>query len=167
MTATKVKLAWAAGLIDGEGCISLTRRSPQRTNGAVNPNYRLILKVTMCHEGTVRALLDLFKVGTIHAQAQQQSYWTKAWIWHCNAEDAEKVLQQIKPYMLTKLEEAEVALDFLAQTDRNRAGKARKLTPEDVARREIFFCRLRDLKTCNQSKAKKEIYQATLGKHHN
>ena len=39
------QLAWLAGLIDGEGCISLTRRSPQRKNRCVSPSYRLVLKV--------------------------------------------------------------------------------------------------------------------------
>lgn len=162
MQISRLNLAWAAGLIDGEGCISLTRRMPQKTNGAVNPNYRLVLKVTMCHEETILLLHRMFGLGTVQSQKQSQSYWSKPWTWFCNATDAEKVLKKILPYMITKREEAEVALKFLSETDRNRTGKSRSLSVEDVRCRDLFFIKLRDLKSCNQSKVKRKIHEAKL-----
>lgn len=162
MPATLTQIAWAAGVIDGEGCISLTRRSPQAHNGAINPNYRLVLKVTMCDSRTIRTLHRLFGRGTLQKQKQLHAYWSQPWIWFCNATDAEEVLKLIRPYSVTKKREVDTALEFLAKTDRSRAGKARSLTPSEIALRERYFIKLRDLKTSNQSKVKKKEHEAKI-----
>ena len=83
------QLAWLAGLIDGEGCISLTRRSPQRKHRCVSPSYRLILKVSMCHLATVRRCREITGLGSLHMQDVQKKHYSSAYTWFCNATDAD------------------------------------------------------------------------------
>lgn len=89
------QLAWLAGLIDGEGCISLTRRSPQRKHRCVSPSYRLILKVSMCHLATVRRCREITGLGSLHMQDVQKKHYSSAYTWFCNATDAELVIEAV------------------------------------------------------------------------
>jgi hypothetical protein len=149
-------LAWAAGVIDGEGCISLTRRSPQ-TSRQVNCNYRLILKVTMCHKPTIARLRKIFGCGTLHKQKAQQSYWTDSWVWFCNATDAGACLRLLREFLLTKAKEADVALQFLAlpRSPRGGRGGSPQLTAAAVQVRDKFYLKLRNMKGANVSKDKR------------
>lgn len=151
------QLAWLAGLIDGEGCISLTRRSPQRKNRCVSPNYRLILKVSMCHLATVRRCREITGLGTLQMQEAQKQHYTSAFTWFCNATDAELVIEAVLPWLVTKREEALVALDFLRlpQAKRGGANGSSAVDAELEQRRSEYWEKLRSLKTRNQSAERK------------
>jgi hypothetical protein len=159
--ATKSELIWAAGLIDGEGCISLTCRLPQRHNRAVSPNYRMILKVAMCHKATVRRLHKIFACGTVQPQRVQRPYFSTPWIWFCNAGATQQVLMQVRPWLFTKAHEADVALEFLALELATRGGaQGSVIVPAALAKRRARFHRqLRQLKTRNLARDRKLLCQ--------
>jgi hypothetical protein len=150
-------MAWLAGLIDGEGCISLTRRSPQAHNASVSFNYRLILKVSMCHLSTIRRCRELTGLGTLHSQKRQKKHYSRAYTWFCNAGDAEIILEALLPWFVTKREEALVALDFLrlplAKRGGNGGGDA--VSEELQQRRGEYWEKLRSLKSSNRSADRK------------
>lgn len=147
------QLAWLAGLIDGEGCISLTRRSPQRKNRCVSPSYRLILKVSMCHLETVRRCREITGLGSLHMQDAQKQHYTSAFTWFCNATDAELVIEAVLPWLVTKREEALVALDFLRLPQAKRGSTG--VDAELEQRRSEYWEKLRSLKSRNQSADRK------------
>lgn len=151
------QLAWLAGLIDGEGCISLTRRSPQRKHRCVSPSYRLILKVSMCHLDTVRRCREITGLGTLHMQDAQKAHYSSAYTWFCNATDAELVIEAVLPWLVTKREEALVALDFLRlpQAKRGGANGSSVVDAELEQRRSEYWEKLRSLKSRNQSAERK------------
>ena len=151
------QLAWLAGLIDGEGCISLTRRRPQRKNRALAYNYRLVLKVTMCHEATVRRCRELTGLGSIHSQESQRAHYTQAYTWFCNAGDAGMIIEALLPWLVTKREEALVALDFLnvPLAERGGNGGGNEVSEELETRRSEYWEKLRSLKSRNRSADRK------------
>ena len=157
----KEDLIWAAGLFDGEGCISLSKRTPQRLNKAVSYNYALILKVAMCHKDTVMRLHRMFGVGTLHNQRLQAAHLSRAWIWFCNRDDAEIVIHKLRPWLFTKARDAELALQFLSLPPMQKGGRwrSRPVSPELEAKRNRLFLKLRNCKSRNMSMARKERYE--------
>jgi hypothetical protein len=120
----KVDLAYLAGLIDGEGCITLgrtvragQRRGESRTYDSltiVNTNRDVLLWVQ-----------EVFG-GRIHANIKREQGWKTAFSWY--ATNPASVLKAILPYLKIKKRQAEIFLEFCAT--KRRYGKSR--IPIDV-----------------------------------
>ena len=70
-------LAYCAGLMDGEGCITLTRDSES--------NYRLRVKITSTDYSVLEWLQEHFD-GYIHLSRKESKYNKEAWDWVCKVE---------------------------------------------------------------------------------
>lgn len=107
----KTDYAWAAGVIDGEGCIFIARQKPGN-GGRITMTYRLCIKVTMGHLPTIMRLSKIFGfTGSRHKVCQIG--WNPAYSWIVAADLARNVLEKIKPYAVTKKKEISVAFEFL------------------------------------------------------
>lgn len=125
MTLTRAQqLAWAGGIFDGEGCISIGYVKPTRKNGTLNPSYRLTVKVTMGHEPTIRRFAQIIGSGEVHAHVARGERVNASWSWVAMARKAERALRLIEPYLFTKERECEIALRFMALPDVRRGGKS-------------------------------------------
>lgn len=115
MAATEIDYAWAAGLIDGEGCIFIAKKNPRsdRKNGAKTPNYVVAVKVAMCHEETIQRLYEIFQTGSLHKFEHTEEKLSTSYIWVSQAKTVRGILEKIAPYCITKREEIIVALEFL------------------------------------------------------
>lgn len=146
-------LAWAAGIIDGEGCIYISRHAPVKKYGGLNPSYTLGLRVVMGHEGAIRRLLELFQVGGVYLVDQKRNKakreWNDAWAYMVSARKLEPVLRAIYPYLIVKKAESEVAFEFLALPNWWPGGPNGCYTPtppELLLKRHALYERMRDLK---------------------
>jgi len=118
--------AWAAGVIDGEGCFQITKAVPGR-----QPTLRIV--VSMVCEDTIQALGGLFPEGTVktlyppsHRAAGKRRQWT----FQAVSRDAvASVIQKCGPYFITKREQALVFQSFLENCP---GGKNTKLSEEQV-----------------------------------
>lgn len=100
-------IAWAAGFLDGEGCIRICRRQ----NGFYN------LQVSIAQ--VVKAPLDDLQM-IFGGSIRQQS---GSWRWQIDSRQAAKLLEQVIPFLRVKREQAEIALQFQSrrgQRPRNR-----------------------------------------------
>lgn len=109
---SEIDYAWAAGIIDGEGCVFIGRHKRSLSAGTKTSNYYLGVKVTMGHEPTILRLRELFGSGSKHKVEQQG--WNLAYTWLAQAQIAKLVLDKIQPYSLTKQAEIQVAFEFLS-----------------------------------------------------
>lgn len=141
-----VKVAWAAGVFDGEGCITINKQRPG-TGGRKNVNHRLYIKVTMGHLPTVERLQDIFGKGTITLQKSAKGH-NDAHTWWVASREAGEVLGLMRQYLITKAAEADLAFEFLALPipPRGGAGGNQCLPPEVIAARERLFIAMRDIK---------------------
>lgn len=144
----KLRLAWAAGIIDGEGCFSIRlNRASEKTRCAVD-QYALIAKVAMCHEETVRLLHSTFGRGSLYTVRAGDYYVTRRrrqqWIWECTSRNAAAIIEAVLPYLVTKRGEAEIALTF-SRLPTARNGRART-PPELTQRRHDLYLQLRAAK---------------------
>ena len=146
--------AWAAGIIDGEGCIFIRRNKGGGSNGAKTYYYSLGIKVTMGHEPTILRLREMFGSGSKHTVSQLG--WNLAYTWLAQAKIARTVLDKITPYCFTKAEEIKVAYEFL-DLPGWFGGNFRGCKNEDYQRKEYeIWDRMRRLKLRTRFRLEKE-----------
>jgi hypothetical protein len=111
---TVAEAAYLAGILDGEGSIILYLR-------------RDVVALRVVVANTNRALLDWIVrtvgVGDVYAQREATETHAAAWSWRCNAEAAETLLGQLRPYLRIKAPHADLALATQARL-RDPAQKA-------------------------------------------
>lgn len=132
------EVAYAAGLFDGDGYITLGRchrKSQLRT-----PCYRLLIGVG----NTDRRLTDWFHVrwGGYHQVRERRvtafknpPAETGIFEWTIGAQAATRFLWSVLPYLVAKKEQAEIAIDF--STVLTSGG--RRLSADEVALREGYY----------------------------
>ena len=145
-------IVWAAGLFDGEGCISIGYVPPSRRNDLVNPSYRLVIKVTMGCKQTVKRFGALVEQGTFQNHVRRSRKADKrvnaSYSWVAMSRKAESVIKLLYPFLVTKKKEADVALAFMALPD-GRTGGSGGCKPVDselmLKRHQLYLecCRLK------------------------
>jgi hypothetical protein len=93
--------AYYAGIIDGEGCITVSKgKYDHRT---------LTVAVVMCDEKPVR---DLFKEygGCLFFIEKSNPKWRNAWRWAVKQQKAKRFLEDVLPYLRVKQEQAVTGL---------------------------------------------------------
>lgn len=145
-TPTALELAWTAGILDGEGCISAyTRKSSNGKSG--QKLHQFVVTVTNTDFRIPMKLLKLFggQLNETHG-ARLKPQWNEALRWCVYQRQAAAVLEAVMPYLVSKREQAEVALEFIATMTPQGGSRYRGLDPAIVERREEMTERLRVLK---------------------
>lgn len=110
MSAIKeTDLAWAAGFIDGEGCIAL-RRQVGRQKGVEYTCYALRLSVTNTDLRCLERLKAMFAGSINRATHANRPQNKPCWTWYCSSANAERALCELLPYLLSKREQAELGM---------------------------------------------------------
>ncbi len=151
-------LAWAAGFIDGDGSIAIARDWPSRR--MVNPHHSLFVRVGNTDLAVLEELQRIFGVGSIFQQDKRKhpdSYnHLPFYSWTVRSLQAAKILVGVFPFLRVKKRQAEEALDFAVLSgtaiksspkgvSREENGRG-QLSDEDVAMRDAYYWRLRELK---------------------
>lgn len=139
-------LAWVAGLIDGEGCIYIrkrTEKAPSRKERS--PSYALSLTVKMTHKPTIEELKNIFGVGRIHRETPGKLNKKVSWRWAVSTQEGADILRMILPYLKVKREEAELAIEFSEVSKRSSFGR-NTVKVEISELRDSFYRKLQELK---------------------
>lgn len=147
-------VAWCAGIVDGEGYISVTTQT-ERVSKACGgyprrPNWRLEVGVNNTDLRMLRKLQDCFGGNKIQLCSNRnlKPGYKKLYSWKSHGQAARPFLEAILPYLICKKEQAEVALLFI-DTIINK-GPRIKTDDATLALRKEMFDSLRALK--------KEVY---------
>ena len=109
---TQTEVAYLAGIFDGEGCISIMRRHCYRPRlGRVVKDYSIHVRVG----NTSAQLLDWIaeRVGGAIYSQKVVGNRQKAWHWHLGKRDAAEYLRLIRPYVIVKTRQIDLALKFI------------------------------------------------------
>lgn len=129
MTPGEIR-AYAAGLIDGEGCIGAYNTRPKMDRRAAY--YQLTVRVTMKAAEPILFLHRHF-VGALTISRKKSGDGRAYSVWHARNRKAEAFLLEILPYLIEKRAQAELALEFAALRRRTRAGfKSGQRYPDNV-----------------------------------
>ena len=103
-------MAYAAGIMDGEGCLTIKQRSAsQQTGSALSTSYSGEVTVEMTDETTIRFLHELFGVGSIRSR-QRVAQNKPVYVWRVTDAAARKVCWDILPYLRIKQRQAELII---------------------------------------------------------
>jgi len=115
-------LIYAAGLFDGEGCISTSLSKPTHMP-------RLVVSVQMCDASIITWLHRTFGIGTVF-QSRPEKYYSgrcrPQFVWQASCGQAEVVLELLLPFLKVKRPQAERAL-ALRRLPKLTLGKAKWL----------------------------------------
>ena len=131
--------AYLAGILDGEGCVMISRKKSKRSRGG----YAFALVVTVTN--TCRPLLDhlcaVTGFGNIAPHSDSRPNMKQAWIWSLWSNQAKSVLCRVLPFLVVKKLQAELAIKFAA-TIRSGIG-SKGLTKEELTERAQMYRTMR------------------------
>lgn len=101
--------AWAAGFLDGEGCIGIyTQHERYVLNVSASQSVREPLEILLAMYG-----------GSIHADNRPGGYGGRGvWAWRISGQRAADALIDVVDFLVVKRGQAEIALEFFSSTDR-------------------------------------------------
>ena len=93
-------LAWAAGFIDGEGCVAVdSRKSPRIT--VSNTDRRPLDRLQELLGGTI----------CVHGRGNPEKGHRPSWVWAVHGgRSVRRVLAEVRPYLVVKGEQADLVL---------------------------------------------------------
>ena len=103
-----LRVAWAAGFFDGEGCISISKPINKRKNGVHYTGYQLQAIVAQRDRRPLEVIVGLFGGNITAVKIHGSTYW---YLRKHGAKAAE-LLEQLLPFLVLKKEQAELALRF-------------------------------------------------------
>jgi len=110
--------SYAAGIIDGEGCVSIQKHAPTPNNSNKTVSYSLRVSVKMTSLDTVTYLRNLFNEGHITTEAREAPY-KNCYKWEACGKPAADVLTKIYPFSITKREQIFNAIEYYTQEIKN------------------------------------------------
>ena len=105
--------AYIAGIIDGEGCLSIS--NPRPRDGCSEH----VLRVGMCDKETILFLKETTGIGSIHKPRKLPSgklFWT----WVVSIHPASRLLKKLLPYLRSKKKQAEIFIKASSVSGKHR-----------------------------------------------
>ena len=121
-------LAWAAGFIDGEGCIQVSKA------GRGSRVHVLRVSASQISRAPLDRLQQMFG-GGVYRKATSNPRHRDQWGWEATSHTARRALVALLPYLMVKAAEARLAVLF-QQSIRTRRGRA--ANEFDIAEKESF-----------------------------
>lgn len=131
--ATHDELAYCAGVIDSDGCISILKN--KRKGGT--PSYSLVIMLMQIQRDAIDLFAELFG-GNVKLKKNSTKHFKNTqpiWMWRREAAKAAEIIRQLQPFLRIKTTQAAIALElnevnrrsfesFMA-SQRGRVGRAR------------------------------------------
>jgi hypothetical protein len=140
-----VQAAYLAGLIDGEGCLFISKQQFKR---CVYPSYRAHLIIVMTSKSVIEYVHSLVGAGNVYFVKSISENLQHKYRWEVtNNADLFKIISGIMPFLIVKKHEAETALEFISSDFTFKQGPGRSRPKSIVKAQDGFYRRIMDLKT--------------------
>ena len=148
ITITAVDKAYAAGVVDSDGCIRVVKEGRSDTRMRSATYYPLVL-VSQADGEAIQFLQSKWG-GCIHKSAQSGGRELFIFRWAVSWKKAEEFLADIVPYLRIKKSQALLALQTRGRNvhvqSRRTDGTTMPLTQSEITRREDIFLQLKEMK---------------------
>lgn len=131
------KLAYLAGIVEGEGTIAILKQ--QGTRGRRGPLYSLRLIVSNSSEKLMEWLEDNYG-GSVHKVKEKHGRTVYQWV--LAPRGAFKLLKKMQPYIIIKSEQVSIAISFQQENTRRHKGRVPIWLR---VKRENYFQRMKEL----------------------
>jgi hypothetical protein len=128
------KIGYIAALLDGEGCISISK---------TKNIYSGCLKITNTNIILLKTVLNFTKIGSLKLKPNRNEKWAKCWDWTLDTKEQKKFLPTIIAYLVIKVWQAKYLLEF--HELEKGANSSKKAPDKTIFMREVLFQELKDL----------------------
>jgi hypothetical protein len=156
-----IKIAYLAGLVDGEGYIGIKKTKPYKNlTGCVNPSYHERIQIRMVAEPAIKLFTEVFG-GWYYKEKPHCNNGRPLYCYQSSDKKASEILSILLPYLLVKKESAITVL-HLRESKNNpikvktdaisdsrwgtpMTGQRTTLHPDMVKQRESYYQRCKEL----------------------
>lgn len=144
----EVKLAYIAGILDGEGSIMIQRHASKafmeqrKKRGCNHPHYAPAIRIGMQDRAPLDLIVEATRIGKVH---EEKPYHRRKpmFRWMVRSKnEIKEFLTLVMPYLLVKKEQANLCLQFV---DEWVSCNGIRLTPDILAKREKAWMQMRKL----------------------
>jgi hypothetical protein len=137
------RLGWAAGFLDGEGCIHIAK---QRRKGTWSDTYRLGVHIAQNDIATLEHFREVVGIeAPIYATSRASNHKRQCFTLNYSGHAAIALLNKLVPFLCRKRVEAEAARSFWA-ADSAVKRRSRRVDGHTTEMRRYFFDLLKQLK---------------------
>lgn len=142
------KLAYIAGIVDGEGSIMIMRQASESfmeqraLRGCFHPHYHPCIRIGMTERSALDFIVETTHLGYVHTE---KAYHGRKVVYRWMArsrDDCLRFLTLIMPYLLVKKKQAKLAIQFMSEWV---SANGIRLSPEIQAKREKAWMEMRKL----------------------
>lgn len=101
-----VELAYIAGLLDGEGCVTIVASHRKRHHPNWSPEYALHVAISNQFMPALEYLKTTTGLGSIHRGKGNN------FTWNISSQRAAEVLKSLRPFLIIKAKQADIAIKF-------------------------------------------------------
>ncbi len=140
-------IAYAAGLFDGEGYITISVQKRR-----IGESMQVVAGIAMTDPSAIVLMAELFGGSLFKGGARPNPRHKPLHSWNISSQNAYTFLKTVRPFLLIKSEEADIALEFQRNINEwnHKLGNRYRLSPkreEVFAYRRHLADRLRQLKS--------------------
>lgn len=141
---TPAALSWAAGFLDGEGCIHISK---QHLRGRRSATYQLAVHIMQNDFATLEHFTWAVGIpARIYRVKRAANHSRQCYTLNYGGKAALELLALVGRYLVRKAREAQAAADFWTDGEMGRQRNGHPLAPEVLATRERYRLLLRSLK---------------------
>lgn len=137
MAPRDIDLAYAAGIIDGEGSIGWYKPKASKAT------YRVRLSVAMTDIEGPAHMEETFG-GSVYEQSRKTGAGKTMYVWQLTCKNAADALELVAPYLKIKRGKAELAIDLARRMQSPGCNTRKALTEAEVAARKFLASALRE-----------------------
>jgi len=135
----KNKIAYLAGIIDGEGTITIAKAKIRK--GRKSHLYSLRMSVGNSEKRLIDWLQENFG-GSVHILRRKRGKKRPAWQWVLGSQDTYNLLKELRHYLVIKREQADIGIAFYQRTLTHKSG--RRVPMRLNEEREELFQKMKD-----------------------
>lgn len=132
-----MRLAWAAGIIDGEGSIVVSRSGVGK--------FQLQVQVIATSQAMIECICAIAGDGHVYSYPGHQPRSRSTWRWTIRNHRAAAFLVRVLPFLVVKVEQATLGIDFASGMAHHGGGTGRHLEAPEVNRRADIYARMKEL----------------------
>lgn len=142
------KLAYIAGIVDGEGSIMVMRQASEAfmqqraKSGCFHPHYHPCVRIGMQNRSALDLIVKTFGFGKVYQEKPKPGQRPIFRFMIRSRDDVMIFLRSILPYLLVKKEQALLAIQFMCDWTSHNGSR---LTPEVQQKREAAWAEMRKL----------------------
>jgi hypothetical protein len=125
----EVDLAYLAGIIDGEGTVTLERNGTRRLSGVMGFSPKVI--VANSNRALIQRVVDIFVMlgVTPYIKSQEAGKYSRGkvmyWVSTMSLTKCAKILRPLLPYLVAKNAQARIVLDFIERRGDSQLAKGK------------------------------------------